>query len=81
MLNSEYDWQFRTESNTACLAYPKGCLRPRGKMLGGTSSINSMLLVFILKKFSGCSSDSYYSLLGTFVVIDTILKNGVNLEI
>ncbi|XP_055296035.1 glucose dehydrogenase [FAD, quinone]-like isoform X2 [Sitodiplosis mosellana] len=45
MLNSEYDWQFRTESDTACLSYPKGCLRPRGKMLGGTSSINSMLYV------------------------------------
>lgn len=31
MLKSEYDWQFRTESSTACLAYPNGCLRPRGK--------------------------------------------------
>ncbi|XP_031617192.1 glucose dehydrogenase [FAD, quinone]-like [Contarinia nasturtii] len=45
LLKSEYDWQFRTESNTACFAYSTGCLRPRGKMLGGTSGMNSMLYI------------------------------------
>lgn len=42
MYGNEYDWQFKAESETACLAYPSGCLRPRGKILGGSSGINSM---------------------------------------
>lgn len=45
LLKSEFDWKFRAESDTACLSYSTGCLRPRGKMLGGTSAINSMLYV------------------------------------
>lgn len=44
-MKSKFDWQFRAESDTACLSYSSGCLRPRGKVLGGTSTINSMLYV------------------------------------
>lgn len=42
LYGNEYNWAFKAESETACLAYPTGCSRPRGKMLGGSSGINSM---------------------------------------
>ncbi|XP_055296036.1 glucose dehydrogenase [FAD, quinone]-like [Sitodiplosis mosellana] len=42
LYGTEFDWRFKAESETACLAYPTGCSRPRGKMLGGSSAINSM---------------------------------------
>lgn len=42
---SELDWKFKTEySGTSCLAMTDGqCLWPRGKVLGGSSTINAML--------------------------------------
>ena len=45
---SERDWQYKTEvlPNQACLGMEgKRCVWPRGKMLGGTSSLNYMLYV------------------------------------
>lgn len=37
------DWQFHTHPSTACrITGDRGCYLPRGKMLGGTSSMNSM---------------------------------------
>lgn len=37
------DWQFYTRPSNACrIAGKDGCYMPRGKMLGGTSSMNSM---------------------------------------
>jgi len=45
--NSENDWKYRGErSEKACLGMNKGqCVFPRGKVLGGSSSINAMLYV------------------------------------
>ncbi|XP_031634957.1 glucose dehydrogenase [FAD, quinone]-like, partial [Contarinia nasturtii] len=44
--HTEYDWRFYAESNTSCKALSDGkCFWPRGKCLGGTSSINAMLYV------------------------------------
>lgn len=42
---SELDWKFKTEySGTSCLAMQDGlCNWPRGKVLGGSSTINAML--------------------------------------
>lgn len=43
---SEYDWQYYLEkSDKASLGMPNGCFWPRGKVLGGSSSINAMLYV------------------------------------
>lgn len=36
------DWEFNAISKTACRALVDGCYWPRGKALGGSSSINSM---------------------------------------
>lgn len=41
--HTPFDWQFRAKSDRACLSYQFGCFWPRGKMLGGTSSINAMI--------------------------------------
>lgn len=43
MQRSEYDWQFHAKSTTACKGLIGGCFWPRGKMLGGSSSMNLML--------------------------------------
>uniref|UniRef100_A0A1L8DZX6 Putative glucose dehydrogenase fad quinone n=1 Tax=Nyssomyia neivai TaxID=330878 RepID=A0A1L8DZX6_9DIPT len=41
--DSDYDWRYRTEySDKASIAIPGGSFWPRGKILGGTSSINAM---------------------------------------
>lgn len=45
MQRTEYDWNFKVESTTACKGLVNGCLWPRGKMLGGSSGINLMLYV------------------------------------
>lgn len=45
MLRTKYDWGFHTEQKTACRAQVNGCYWPRGKMLGGSSSINGMIYV------------------------------------
>ncbi|XP_055388470.1 glucose dehydrogenase [FAD, quinone]-like [Condylostylus longicornis] len=44
---SPYDWRYKTESNgKSCMAMRDHvCLWPRGKMLGGSSSMNCMLYV------------------------------------
>lgn len=42
MINTIVDWKYPTESDTACQAFTSGCMWPRGKMLGGSSSMNSM---------------------------------------
>ncbi|GAB0093757.1 hypothetical protein DMENIID0001_089320 [Sergentomyia squamirostris] len=45
-IKTKYDWQYYTEkSDKAGLAFPKGVYWPRGKVLGGSSSINVMLYV------------------------------------
>lgn len=44
--NSPCDWQFVANSSNACKILQNGqCLVPRGKMLGGTSSMNWMIYV------------------------------------
>lgn len=46
MQKSDYDWQYYIEkSDKASLASPNGTFWPRGKMLGGSSSINAMLYI------------------------------------
>lgn len=46
LLRSKYDWEYYAErSNTASKLYPKGSYWPRGKMLGGSSSINTMIFL------------------------------------
>ncbi|XP_068624033.1 glucose dehydrogenase [FAD, quinone]-like [Battus philenor] len=47
LLGSNVDWQYRTQPNgKSCLASPGGqCPWPRGRMLGGSSSINSLVYV------------------------------------
>lgn len=42
MQRTEVDWQFYGTASNACLAMAKGCFIPRGKMLGGSSSMNWM---------------------------------------
>lgn len=39
------DWQYWAESCTACQSMVGGCYWPRGKVLGGSSTINSMYYV------------------------------------
>lgn len=46
MQKTQYDWEYYIEkSKIASLAIPNGCFWPRGKMLGGSSSINAMMYV------------------------------------
>ncbi|XP_045455134.1 glucose dehydrogenase [FAD, quinone]-like [Melitaea cinxia] len=47
LLGSNIDWAYTTEPNgKSCLAHPGGrCSWPRGKMMGGSSSINSMAYI------------------------------------
>ncbi|XP_055678439.1 glucose dehydrogenase [FAD, quinone]-like [Lutzomyia longipalpis] len=46
VLQDEYNWQYYAEkSDSVGLAYPKGIYWPRGKLLGGCSSINMMVYV------------------------------------
>ncbi|XP_063547858.1 glucose dehydrogenase [FAD, quinone]-like [Cydia strobilella] len=47
LANSNVDWQYKTmPSNLACLAFPdRRCRWPRGKVMGGSSSINWMVYV------------------------------------
>lgn len=40
--NTRVDWKFRAHSKRACKALVNGCSWPRGKVLGGSSTINSM---------------------------------------
>lgn len=41
---TQYDWGYRTEpSDKYCKALTNGCYWPRGKMLGGTGAIGSMI--------------------------------------
>ncbi|XP_043475333.1 glucose dehydrogenase [FAD, quinone]-like [Leptopilina heterotoma] len=43
-LGSNFDWDYKTEAeNNSCRK--NGCIMPRGKTMGGTSSINGMLYV------------------------------------
>lgn len=46
MAKSQVDWQFYAQSSSACKLAPGGtCYLPRGRMLGGSSSINFMFFV------------------------------------
>lgn len=47
LLESPYDWNYSTEPSTkSCLGYVNNqCKWPRGKVLGGSSTINAMLAV------------------------------------
>lgn len=45
MQRTKYDWQFHATSSSACKGSIDGCYWPRGKMLGGSSSINFMFYV------------------------------------
>lgn len=46
MQKTKYDWEYYIEkSDKASLAIPNGCFWPRGKMLGGSSSINAMMYI------------------------------------
>ncbi|XP_031623371.1 glucose dehydrogenase [FAD, quinone]-like [Contarinia nasturtii] len=52
MLKTPVAWQFYANSTSACkLGNGEGCYMPRGKMLGGSSSINLMFYV------RGCQND------------------------
>lgn len=45
-LKTPLDWAYRTQPQDACRSYKnKGCAWPRGKVLGGCSSINAMFYV------------------------------------
>lgn len=39
---TEIDWAYYTNSTTACQSIASGCFWPRGKVLGGTSTINAL---------------------------------------
>lgn len=45
LMNTKYDWQFYAQSSLACKATIGGCIIPRGKILGGSTSMNDMLYV------------------------------------
>lgn len=46
MQKTHHDWEYYLEkSDKASLAMKKGCFWPRGKMLGGSSSINAMMYI------------------------------------
>ncbi|KAJ9600970.1 hypothetical protein L9F63_000865 [Diploptera punctata] len=47
IINSEFDWQYRTvPDNNSCLGFKnQACRWPRGKVLGGSTSINGMLYI------------------------------------
>ena len=46
MQKTKYDWHYYLEkSDKASLAMPKGTFWPRGKMLGGSSSLNAMMYI------------------------------------
>lgn len=46
MAKTPVDWQFYAKSSSACKLVPEGtCYLPRGKMLGGSSSIHYMFFV------------------------------------
>lgn len=46
MINTDYDWKFSAEPGTVCQSSKtKRCGMPRGKMLGGSSSLNGMVYV------------------------------------
>ncbi|XP_059607738.1 glucose dehydrogenase [FAD, quinone]-like [Phlebotomus argentipes] len=45
MVGSEYDWKYRTEKSDKAGLASEGISWPRGKILGGSSSINVMLYV------------------------------------
>lgn len=46
MQKTEYDWQYMVEkSDKASIGLKNGCFWPRGKALGGSSSINAMIYV------------------------------------
>lgn len=45
MQKTKLDWEFYAKSQFACRANTGQCYWPRGKMLGGTSSINGMVYV------------------------------------
>lgn len=40
--NTRVDWKFRSTTRKACRGLKDGCAFPRGKVLGGSSTINSM---------------------------------------
>lgn len=40
---TQVDWQFPMAPQNACKALDGGCFHPRGKMLGGSSNLNTML--------------------------------------
>lgn len=42
---TRFDWQFYAPSSSACLGRKDNCFWPRGRMLGGTSSLNGMVYV------------------------------------
>lgn len=42
---TEMDWDFKTESGTACNMFTTECRCPRGKMLGGSHGINGMFYI------------------------------------
>ncbi|PZC83549.1 hypothetical protein B5X24_HaOG207532 [Helicoverpa armigera] len=45
-LGTDLDWGYKTQPQDACRSYKtKGCAWPRGKVLGGSSSINAMFYV------------------------------------
>lgn len=43
LLGSRVDWQFTMTEQKACKAFEGGCFHSRGKMLGGSSNLNTML--------------------------------------
>ncbi|PSN57811.1 hypothetical protein C0J52_04364 [Blattella germanica] len=52
LVNTDIDWQYRTEtSEHSCLGFKnKQCTWPRGKVLGGTSTINALVYIRGAKK-------------------------------
>lgn len=44
-MGTSVDWGYKTQPQDACRSYANGCAWPRGKVLGGSSSINGMYYV------------------------------------